>query len=179
MVFVINFLCPVTQNTISQLQDRCLTAIANGATEIKIHISSQGGDIAAGFTAYNFLKSLPVNVTTHNISNVESIANIIYLAGSKRLINPMARFLLHPFHWGLGGLQSVDHERLREWVLSLDNDLERFINVMNTECSQQDWRGIIKASTIYNSSDAIELNIASEISDASIESTDKLLWVIC
>ncbi|MGU0056679.1 ATP-dependent Clp protease proteolytic subunit [Enterobacter hormaechei] len=58
---------PSYQNTISQLQDRCLTAIANGATEIKIHISSQGGDIAAGFTAYNFLKSLPVNVTTHNI----------------------------------------------------------------------------------------------------------------
>ena len=96
MLHTIHFLCPVNTATVGQLQNHCLTALSQGATELNIHISSQGGETAAGFTAYNFLKSLPVTVRTHNISNVESIANIVFLAGSERFANPLSRFLLHP-----------------------------------------------------------------------------------
>lgn len=78
MLHTIHFLCPVNTATVGQLQNHCLTALSQGATELNIHISSQGGETAAGFTAYNFLKSLPVAVRTHNISNVESIANIVF-----------------------------------------------------------------------------------------------------
>ncbi|HFD7679628.1 TPA: ATP-dependent Clp protease proteolytic subunit [Klebsiella variicola] len=45
--------------------DVCLKAISSPnqpASEIRIYISSKGGDTVAGFTAYNFLKSLPVKV---------------------------------------------------------------------------------------------------------------------
>ncbi|HHU9699852.1 TPA: ATP-dependent Clp protease proteolytic subunit, partial [Escherichia coli] len=113
MLHTIHFLCPVNTATVGQLQNHCLTALSQGATELNIHISSQGGETAAGFTAYNFLKSLPVTVRTHNISNVESIANIVFLAGSERFANPLSRFLLHPLLWGFAS-PAADHARLRE-----------------------------------------------------------------
>lgn len=114
MLHTIHFLCPVNTATVGQLQNHCLTALSQGATELNIHISSQGGETAAGFTAYNFLKSLPVTVRTHNISNVESIANIVFLAGSERFANPLSRFLLHPLLWCFAS-PAADHARLREY----------------------------------------------------------------
>ncbi|MCX2396413.1 Clp protease, partial [Escherichia coli] len=52
MLHTIHFLCPVNTATVGQLQNHCLTALSQGATELNIHISSQGGETAAGFTAY-------------------------------------------------------------------------------------------------------------------------------
>ncbi|MEQ4988013.1 ATP-dependent Clp protease proteolytic subunit [Proteus sp. fly-1089] len=179
MIHTIHYLCPVTPNSVSQLQEKCLVAIANGATQLNIHISSSGGDITSGFTAYNFIKSLQIPVTTHNISNVDSIANIIFLAGSNRLANSNARFLLHPFQWGIGGLQTVDHERMREWVSSLDHDLDRFINIFNTEASENNWRDMIKSSTILNPEIALNLNVISGVSDATIANANTTWWVTC
>ncbi len=68
MLHTIHFLCPVNTATVGQLQNHCLTALSQGATELNIHISSQGGETAAGFTAYNFLKSLPVTVRTEVVN---------------------------------------------------------------------------------------------------------------
>ena len=123
MLHTITFTAHVNQTFVNALISNCLSAINQGATELNSYISSQGGDLVAGFTAYHFLKALPIPVKTHNLSNVESVANIIFLAGSERKANPGSRFLLHPFHWGLAG-PSVDHSRISEWGACLDNDLE-------------------------------------------------------
>lgn len=85
MIHTVHFLTDVTVASVTNLMDVCLKAVSNTnqpATEIKLYISSKGGDTVSGFTAYNFLKSLGVKVTTHNLSNVESIANVIYLTSS-------------------------------------------------------------------------------------------------
>ncbi|HIB4886332.1 TPA: ATP-dependent Clp protease proteolytic subunit, partial [Escherichia coli] len=42
MLHTIHFLCPVNTATVGQLQNHCLTALSQGATELNIHISSQG-----------------------------------------------------------------------------------------------------------------------------------------
>ncbi|WP_249939667.1 ATP-dependent Clp protease proteolytic subunit [Escherichia coli] len=73
-----NFTVPVNQSPVNALISNCLGAINQGATELNIYISSPGGDLVAGFTAYHFLKALPIPVKTHNLSNVESVANIIF-----------------------------------------------------------------------------------------------------
>ncbi|HGJ5856558.1 ATP-dependent Clp protease proteolytic subunit [Arsenophonus nasoniae] len=180
MIHTIHFLCPVMPNTVNQLQERCFSAIANGATQINLHMSSSGGDITSGFTGYNFLKTLPIPVTTFNISNIDSIANVIFLAGSERNANNRARFLLHPFQWGLGGIQTVDHERMREWVSSLDHDLERFIDIFKSEVGDHDWREMIKSSKIINPADALSYGIINHINDALVPNpngTPTIWWV--
>jgi len=66
-------------------------------TEIYYFISSNGGDVDSGFTLYNFLISLQskLSITMHNIGTIDSIANVIFLAGQKRYAAPSASFLYH------------------------------------------------------------------------------------
>lgn len=179
MLHTIHFLCPVNTATVGQLQGHCLSAIAQGgATEINIHMSSQGGETSAGFTAYNFLKSLPVTLRTHNIGNVESIANVIFLAGSERFPNPISRFLLHPLLWGFGS-PSADHARLREYGKCLDNDLDRFVQVFNAEIgTSSEWSSLVSDSTIMDSEKALEHGIINSVIPAKLESGGFNWWVV-
>jgi ATP-dependent protease ClpP protease subunit len=66
-----------------------------GVRQFVILISSPGGDVLSGFLAYNYLKGLPIELTTFNVGNVDSSASVIYCAGAKRYAVPEARFLIH------------------------------------------------------------------------------------
>ena len=46
--------------------------------------------------------ALSVNVTTHNIGQVQSIGNIPFLAGSPRYCSPSSMFMLHGLSWTFG-----------------------------------------------------------------------------
>lgn len=183
MLHTVNFSCPVNASTISGLITNCLGAINQGATELDVHISSPGGDLVAGFTAYNFLKSLPIPVRTHNLSNVESVANIIFLAGSNRSGTPGCRFLFHPFHWGLVGA-SVDHSRVSEWSSSLNNDLQRFIDIIEQEVdgskSGEEWKNIISSATIFDATTAKGLGLIEDFGIKKLPlAPGTYWWVVC
>ena len=127
-----------------------------------------------GFTLYNFLRSLPVAVTIHNLSNVQSTAVIVYLAGRRRLVCPQGRFLIHPLHWSFDSGQ-VDHARLREYVGSLDNDLERYAEIFEARtggaASPLDVRSHLSGreqERIVNAREAVTAGIAHAVEDATI-----------
>ena len=61
-----------------------------------LKISSGGGDIGCGVTAYNYLKSLPYAIHTYNMGNVASAAILPFLAGSVRTAAPVSKFVFHP-----------------------------------------------------------------------------------
>ena len=181
MHHTINFCAAINQSTVNGLISNCLSAINQGASELVIHMSSPGGELVSGFTAYHFLKSLPIPVHTHNLSNIESVANIIFLAGSKRTGTNGCRFLFHPFHWGLMGT-SVDHTRVSEWSASLDNDLERYIDILESETdelkSRDEWKKIISSATIATATTAVEWRLMSAAEDAKMPLTPGTYWWI-
>lgn len=126
---IFHFYAPVTPLTFENLKAQILTAICQqGAEELCLYLSSEGGDLTTGFTAYNFLRSLPVPLTTFNMSNVESIAVIIFLAGEKRYAINNSRFLLHSFNWTFHNA-TIDEPRLAEHALSLDFDKKRYSDI--------------------------------------------------
>ena len=65
---------------------------------------------------------------THNLGTVESMGNIIFLAGERRSACQHSKFLFHPFHWNLNG--SVDHARMSEYAMSLDYDLHLYARIV-------------------------------------------------
>jgi len=185
MLHTVHFLTDVNTQSVRHLMDACMGAISNRenpATELMIFISSRGGDTVSGFTAYNFLKSLPVKVNTHNLSNVESIANVMFMAGEERTTNKLSRFLLHPLMWGFGTPQA-DHLRIREWTSCLDDDLERFVKIFELETQglnlleQPVWRDLITSSTIANADRAAELGLVHRVEDARIPVESIRWWV--
>ncbi|PTT90266.1 Clp protease [Pseudomonas sp. HMWF031] len=125
---VVHFSGSINAAACFHVQGCCLQALNQGATRIRLHISSDGGSTGYGFALYNFLRSLPIPVDTHNLGNVGSMANIVFLAGEVRTAARHSRFLLHPLHYQYNA-GTVDHSRLIEHGRILDDDVERYADI--------------------------------------------------
>ena len=136
-VHVINFTGPINASTCGQLIDKASIAVQQKASKLIVNIATMGGECSYGFTMYNFLLSLPIPVHTHNLGTVESMGNIVFLAGERRSACTHSKFLFHPFHWHLQG--AVDHSRMSEYAMSLDYDLYLYARIVaeRTEGAQE------------------------------------------
>ncbi len=126
---IVHFIGPINHASACSVRNLCLQALQSGATELELHLSTEGGNMTAGFALYFFLKSLPLPLTTHNVGSIESVGVVIFLAGNKRYACPRTRFLVHPLHWGFGALVAADHSRVSEWRDCLDFDAERYASI--------------------------------------------------
>lgn len=126
---IVHFIGPINHASACSVRNLCLQALQSGATELELHLSTEGGNMTAGFALYFFLKSLPIPLTTHNVGSIESVGVVIFLAGNKRYACPRTRFLVHPLHWGFGALVAADHSRVSEWRDCLDFDAERYASI--------------------------------------------------
>jgi ATP-dependent protease ClpP protease subunit len=180
-VHTIHFMREINPETLTGLQNVCLGALQGGATEINIHLSSIGGGTDYGFTAYHFLRSLPVRLTIHCISNVESMAVILFLAADTRLIVPHGKVKIHPMHWGFNA-GAVDHDRLREFVDSMDFDADRYSAIFKERTQGADKpvdvsSHLLGKANILDSQSALSAGIATGIAEATIPKDAVRWWV--
>jgi len=126
---VIRFFAPVIDVTINTLMNAIDQHVKRGATEFIILLSSPGGSVFHGLSAYNYLKGLPVNITTHNFGSVDSIGVVLFCAGSKRLSVPQARFLLHGVSAGFRN-ERLEEPQLEERLKGLKIDIENIAKVI-------------------------------------------------
>ncbi len=69
------------------------------ATAFNVHINSEGGLVDVGFDIYNYLQSLGKPLTTIGSGIVASIATVIFMSGSKRMLRENTPFMVH-LPWG-------------------------------------------------------------------------------
>jgi len=69
------------------------------ATSFNVHINSEGGLVDVGFDIFNYLKALGKPVTTIGSGIVASIATVIFMAGSTRMVRENTPFMIH-LPWG-------------------------------------------------------------------------------
>jgi ATP-dependent protease ClpP protease subunit len=134
---IVHFHCQIDQSSSERFRDQCLAAMSAGASSLLLNLSTVGGSTNFGFTLYTFLKSLPVPITVFNAGNIESMGIVMYLAASERIASPHSRFLIHPMNWYFNH-STVDHSRLREYLSSLNNDLDRYVKIFELETAQAD-----------------------------------------
>lgn len=94
---IIHFTGPINSSTCGNLINTCAKVLQQEAEELRINIATMGGECSYGFTLYNFLRALPVPIHTHNLGTVESMGNILFLAGERRSASAHSKFLFHPF----------------------------------------------------------------------------------
>jgi len=161
---IVHFIGPINATSASTIRNLCLQALQSGASEIELHMSTEGGNMTAGFALYFFLKSLPLPLTTWNVGSVESVGVAIFLAGQKRYACPGTRFLIHPLHWGFGNLVAADHARISEWRDCLDFDAERYASIFEEATrgarEAHDIRPYLTGSSrIYTAEQAVEAGL--------------------
>jgi len=77
---------------------------------------------------------------------------------------------------------SVDHNRVSEWSASLDNDLERYIDILESETdglkSRDEWKKIISSATIATATTAVEWGLMSAAENAKMPLAPGTYWWI-
>ena len=64
--------------------------------EIHVHVNCPGGNVGEAFAIYNVLREHPARVTTYADGYVASAAIYPFLAGERRVANPVSAFYFHP-----------------------------------------------------------------------------------
>ncbi len=132
----IKFFANVTGASANALMTTIDQQIGKGKTKIVLLISTPGGSVFHGISIYNYLKGIPVTIETHNFGSIDSIGNIIYVAGEKRFSVPDARFLIHPVAVNFGQNQSIEEKKLEEHLKGLKIDQDNIARIIGKEVSK-------------------------------------------
>ena len=130
---------------------KALKSFGNGP--ITVRINSPGGAADEGIDIFNILRDYPGEVTTINDSLAASAASVIFLAGSKRLMNDGSRVMIHramsiafgnqeEIRKTLQALESYDASLLDIYSQYLLNDDKAAIEAM---LSAETWFGVDEA----------------------------------
>jgi len=104
--------------------------LKEGRERFVILISSPGGQVFQGISAYNFLKGIPAEVITYNFGSVDSIAVCLFCAGSKRFCVPHGRFLIHGIGFDVPAGARFDEKSLGERITDLKNERETICRII-------------------------------------------------
>jgi ATP-dependent Clp protease protease subunit len=122
-MFYVKFFAPVTPDSINALMQAIDRKLSQGAKRMGLLISTPGGDVFQGLSAYNYLKGVPLEIITQNFGSVDSIGVVLFCAGSRRLCVPHARFLLHGVMANFAGPTSLEEKQLEERLKALQIDM--------------------------------------------------------
>lgn len=176
---VIKFFAPVIDVSVNALMNAVEQKMKQGIKEFIIIISSPGGSVFHGLSAYNYLKGLPVEITTHNFGSVDSIGIVLYCSGSKRLSVPQARFLLHGVSAQFRGEQSLEEKQLEERLKGLAIDIENIAKVLaaNTNKSTSDIINAMHERTTLNPEEAKSWGLVHEIKSELFEAGNEVISI--
>jgi ATP-dependent protease ClpP protease subunit len=161
----IKFFAKVDQGTISALMSAVEQKLREGADEFVVLMSSLGGSVFHGLSAYNFLKGIPAAVTTHNFGSVDSIGVVLFCAGTRRFSVPHARFLLHAVQANFSQGASLEEQQLEERLKGLRIDIENIAGVIaaNTGRSEEAVTQDMLNRTTLNPEQAVDYGLVHEI----------------
>lgn len=127
---VVRFFAEVDATSINNRLNVFDQKLAAGVRRFTLLISSPGGTVFHGLSAYNYLRGIPAEVVTHNFGSIDSIGVVLYCAGSRRLSVPHARFLLHGVSAGFAQNERLEEMQLEERLKSLQIDILNIAHVV-------------------------------------------------
>ena len=162
---IVKFYSPVSEASIGALMKVVDQKLAAGVIQFTVLISTSGGSVFHGLTAYNYLKGIPAEVTTHNIGSVDSIGVALFCAGRVRLSVPQARFLMHPVSMNFREGASYEEPKLVELVKSLRVDMDNCASVVaaNTKKTRRQVFRAMLGRTTLDPDAALEWGLVHEI----------------
>jgi ATP-dependent Clp protease protease subunit len=169
--FYVKFFAPVIPETIAALMQIVDSKLKQGAKKLGLLISTPGGDVFQGLSAYNFLKGIPLEIVTHNFGSADSIGVVLFCSGSKRLSVPHARFLLHGVHANFPQPTSLEEKQLEERLKGLQIDTGNIARVIADTVKKDKQKVIddmLNRTTLYPEQ-AIEYGLVHEIKSELFE----------
>ena len=169
VVYVI-FDAEISQMTTEALLATMAQCANNNVRSVCLAISTSGGDVTQGIVLYNALRAMPFELVTHNIGNVDSIGNAIFLAGSRRYAAPHSTFMFHGVTWNLAQQTSLTDKQVLEIRDSIEREHVRIGKIIEerTQIAAADIPELFREAVTKHAADAIDVGIVHEIRDFEI-----------
>lgn len=103
--------------------------VNQGIKTVHLLLSTPGGAVMSGLTLYNIIRAMPYKVITHNIGNVDSIGNAIFLAGEERYACAHSTFMFHGVGFDVQNAR-LEQKNLQEQLDALLSDQERIGSIL-------------------------------------------------
>ena len=131
----------------------------NGA-DLTVRINSKGGEVSEGLAMYNLLKSYQGNVTTICDGFACSIASVVFMAGSKRVMSESSLLMIHnPWTYAVGNA-----DEFRKQADDLEKITEPSIKAyLVSNLSEEEIRQKMKEETWITSQEALDWGFATEV----------------
>lgn len=133
------------------------------ADEYEIIINSNGGVVSTGFAIADIIKTQsggkPVTTIAYSCM---SIATIIFLAGTNRLVSPNSEFMIHNPWTGMGFGEAEDFEKIAADLRRIeDKAVNEYLKYANI--SEEEIRDLMKAESFIDSEKLLEIGFATAI----------------
>lgn len=176
----INFSAEINPHTAEALMNFLADQINRGEKEFYILLSSLGGSVKDGVTVYNYIKSLPAKVVMHNIGLVNSIANVIFLAGNERYAVPHSSFLFHGVGFDILQPSRLEEKELKEKIKIIERDQTLMSEIIaeRTKFPVEEIRKLFLEAQTKTPEKAKEIGLIQEVKDVKIPEGAKVFSFI-
>jgi ATP-dependent Clp protease, protease subunit len=139
------------------------------ASKVVLLLSTPGGVVMNGINLYNVLRAMPFALVTHNVGNVDSIGNAVFLAGEERYACPHSTFMFHGVAAGFDAGQ-MEAKRFRELLDGLKADQSRIGSVIEqrTKITHREVAALFREARTKDATQAVSAGIIHKIEDVKI-----------
>lgn len=161
----ISFTAEINQNTTEALMGVLAEKINNGCKDFYILFSTPGGSVANGVTLYNYLRSIPAKVSMHNIGIVDSIGNLVFLAGGLRYAVPNSSFLFHGVGFDINQSTRFEEKQIKEGLKNIERDQKLISDIIaeRTKLSADEVRKMFLEAVTKTPEEAREVGIIDDV----------------
>jgi ATP-dependent protease ClpP protease subunit len=167
----VTFFAEINASTAENLVAQMIGLANKRATKVHLVMSTPGGDVRSGMNIFHTLLSLPFPIDTYNVGNVDSIGNVIFLAGQRRYASQNATFMFHGVSFELGAGR-LDHKTLVDLLETANADHNRIARIIaeHTQLSERQIRGFFRAQKTKDAAFAKEHGIVHDIKEPKLPS---------
>jgi len=181
-VTYVNVHAQINNMTVQNLMAAIAAKLTQGTDEFYFLLSTPGGAVMSGLTLYNFLRAIPAKITMHNIGNVDSIGNAIFLAADKenRFACPHSTFMFHGVGADIPGGMRVEEKNGREMLDSILADQARIgsILVERTDLTQDQAGQLFREASTKDAANAQAVGLVADIRDLAIPARAEILSLV-
>lgn len=166
----ISFSAEIIPSTTEALIAAVAQCANQGVAEVYLLLSTPGGSVMNGLNLYNILRALPFHLTTHNVGNVDSIGNAIFLAGDTRYACPHSTFMFHGVGFDAPGGTRLEEKFLRERLDGIMADQKRIGGILEerTQLTTEQTEVLFREATTKDAAYAAGVGIVDEVRDVDI-----------